>query len=429
MITSETMTLGMDTNYKFIIVTGCSYCIWNEILTIHQPHNTKLWETYFDEKFDIDDNIVFIGTGLSSSGCKWQHDSSTYVVQTLLDNGVPSENIFCLVQWSEIMRETITDDSLVNGNKELFNEIEFLPYLHEQRITVINKDNKTVEDVTESNLNSLDSKLLSIIKSIKLSQGRWESIGNIDGTLYITPSQLDLSNSKKQNLFRWWSEGLRYDYMIPTKRLVNAYLDTIISNQNFMKLNNINYRYTFINSQFSNWIIDDDGLPKLRGGRQLVHKVKNINNDPIVQEKNNEFVLKLYDSIHFENDIEKVYPSLKWKFSQLDLTNFYMLTDSKFRRGGLDELAMSLFNEYVFLDVHNKESQDLPAYGNHIPSIFYGNLWKEVTSNVSFLKFKDKFLENVKKCYFEDFNSSDNSIHNVTFSKKQINKKNYLQWI
>ena len=427
MITSETMTLGMDTNYKFIVVSGCSYCIWNEVLSILEPHETKLWSTPFDEKFDIDDNIVFIGAGLSSSGCKWQHDSSTYVVQKLLENGVPSENIFCLVQWSEIMRETITDDSLVNGNKELEKELQFIPYLHEQRISIINKDKKTVENVNEAHLDKLDAELLPIIKSIKLSQNQWETVGNIEGTLYITPSQLDLSKSKKQNLFRWWSEGLRYDYMIPTKRLVNTYLDTIIANQNFMKNNNINYRYTFINSQFSNWYIDGSNLPKIRGGRKLVHK--HINNDPIVQDKNNEFVLKLYDSIHKENDIENVYPSLRWKFSQLDLTNFYMLTNSKFRRGGLDELAMGLFNEYVFLDIDNKESQDLPAYGNHIPSLFYGNLWKEVTSNLSFLKFKDKFLDDVKKCYFEDFNSDENSIHNVTFSKKQINKKNYLTWI
>ena len=409
MITSETMTLGMDSNYKFIVVSGCSYCVWNYMLPILSEHTTNIWNTPFDDKFDIDDNIVFIGAGLSSSGCKWQHDSSTYVVQKLLENGVPSKNIFCLVQWSEIMRETITDDTIVNGNKELDEEIECVPYLHEQRISIINKDKKTIHDVAADGFNNLDSDLISIIKSIKLTQSTNVSIGKIEGTYYITPSQINLSDSKYRNLYRWWSEGYRYDNMLPTKRLVNTYLDTIIANQNFMKINNINYRYTFINSQFSNWIVEHN-LPKLRGGKKLVHK------------ENDKLSLKLYTSTNKENDIENVYPSLKWKFSQLDLTNFYMITNSKFRRGGLDELAISLFNEYVFCDINFKGNHDLPAYGNHIPSLFYGNLWREVTSNLSFLKFKDKFLDDVKKCYFEDFNSSENTIHNVSLSKKQINQ-------
>lgn len=408
----------MDSNYKFIVTTGCSYNKWNDIL--HEtpgqnPHNLPGWNdlfnSSFDEKFNLQNNVVVISGGLSSSGCKWQHDSSTYIIQKLLDFGIEPQNIFCLVEWSEIMRNTIIDDNIINGNGE-FDNIKMVKYQHEQRCTILDNDNKEVYDVgdNEFDWNSIDSELSKLIQSIEISQGQFQRVGKIDNTYYHTPNQTDFSETHNESLYQWWSSGKEWDSLIPTKRLVNKYLDTIIANQNFLKSNNINYRYTFMNSQFSNWTYKGDDLPKLRAGRDLVYKI------------NNDLVFKLYPYTNTENDIESFFPSLKWKFNQIDLTNFYMVTNENFRRGGLDELGITLFNEYVFVGAYDRDIAR-PAYGNHIPSMLYGNLWKEVTSNVSELKFNDEYLEKIKKYWFEDYNSDERTTNAVGTSKKYIKEK------
>lgn len=429
------------TKYKFIVSTGCSYGV------VHQSFANTYWqsggcggnqegmkdwlkEISIKDRFNFKDNVISISVGLSSSGARWQSESAIYTIKKLLDIGVPSENIYCFIEWSEFARVT---QIIPFEYADHFENLKKKKWLDEHKIIFIpNYIDNSVEGRMENEIIQLSGGdidavrfLLDYIKIGRL--GADITVGTIEDTMYITPSQVNLNipswNIKNFNEQLSWNSAITAEIRlislvnqlfeaeknITSSNLINDYLDNIIKTQCFLKLNNIKYNFTFINSQLADFYQNQtDGTLRYFNERGFDKRLKILND------------LK---------NVEEVYTHFKRKIELLDLTKFSMYETETYKRGGIDELLYDKFGETIYSQAYagdnslKKEDKkrhrvNTPTKGHHPSELLYPFVWDFVAKDCTFITMKKEWLDLLESKFVEDYNSEEPTINGMSISKK-----------
>lgn len=405
--------------YKFIVSSGCSYgllpnSIFKPFNLINRTSDTnkmhkKLYEEYGKNWLEIENNIIVLNVSLGSQGSDWQSDSTIYCISKLLELGVKSENIYCLVEWSQWNRFTVHPNDL----KLDMNKIEW------------NRDNLFFyEDIDKFDLykknNTISYELFEHIK-IRTSK-KFYNVGKINNRVYVVPSVMNVDEfngvSEKLGSFIKTSKKLHDEYT--NEKKIKDYLDNIIKTQFFLKSNNIKYNFCFMQSTLSNWYKTND-------------MVSHILIPPFIS-KTNEFKdygpNEDFNPINnFDTDIENVLCETKMEISLFDMKNIWFYENEKFRRGGIDEWTIDNFKEVGYINLHEFTEEffgpmDMICdYGQHPNTVPYLTLWNKITTNCDFVKIKNDFENFMLEKFWEDYNYNGYSKNHVTISKNEWIKR------
>ncbi len=407
-------------NYKFVVSTGCSYGRLADyaLRWFEYTHNSpNLINEYGQtEWLDLDDSkIISINLSLSSQGSDWQSDSIIHVVNELLKLEVKSENIFCLVEWSQWFRFAIhpphhygLDFDKMNFVKDEY-EISLFNFRMFQKNTVL------YEEETRPILSYLHD-YFNLFKSRAC-----ESCGKIGDRIYMMPRNLGPNVYGKLGLEYelFYEDILKVENDIPLETKINVYLNNILRTQFFLEKNNLKYNFVFMQSTLSDWKLKDNGIiyhPLFNGGVKPYEDFgRVIKPSPKFNPANNP-----------KSDIENIMPELKSKINQINFDNFWFHETERFRRGGIDEWAIDKLKETGFVELpvdYSNPSFDphqiLPNYNNHPYMAAYILLWNKVAFNCDFVKVKPDFEKFIWDKYWEDYNYDGISKNRITISKKE----------
>ncbi len=403
--------------YKFIVSSGCSYGLlpnsvfkpFNLINRSSGSHNIhkSLYEKYGENWLEIDNDVIVLNVSLGSQGSDWQSDSIIYTINKLIELGVDSKNIYCLVEWSQWSRFSIHPFHNLNLNLERFEWDGDNKFFY----NLIDKN-----DLFKEN-NSIIDELFNQIQ-IRTSFPFY-NIGKIDERVYITPSSLNLNDfSKNYNeFFNFIKVSKKIQDEYPTEKKVKNYLDNILKTQFYLKSINIKYNFCFMQSTLSNWIKTNNG--------NILHDLT----PPFISETNsfkdygpNKNFNPISDS---KNDIENVLNETKFEISLLDMKNIWFYENEKFRRGGIDEWTIDNFKEVGYINLHEHTERFFSAmdmicdYGHHPNTVSYLLLWNKITTNCDFVKVKRSFEDFMLDRFWEDYHFDGYSKNYVTISKKE----------
>lgn len=404
-------------NYRFVVSTGCSYgrladytFSWLE----HTPNSLTLKEEYGQRNWlDLGDNkIISINLSLSSQGSDWQSDSIIHVVNELLKLGVKSENIFCLVEWSQWYRFAVHPPHHYGLD---LNKLDFRGY--ESNHSVFNfrmfrkRDGLCQKEKSEI--------LYYLYNHFELFKSKaCESWGKIGKRIYMIPRNTDSNVYRKLGMDYelFYEDILKIENQIPLENKINSYLNNILRTQYFFEKNNLKYNFAFMQSTLSEWGFKDNGIlqhPLFNGNGQQYENIRNtVRVSPKFNPTNNP-----------ESDIENVMPELKHKINQINFDNFWLYETDRFRRGGIDEWTIDNLKETGFVELNNLSVHlILPNYGNHPNMVAYILLWNKIAFNCDFVKVKPDFEKFIWDKYWEDYNYDGVSKNNITLSKKEWNR-------
>jgi hypothetical protein len=400
-------------NYKFVVSTGCSYgrladytFNWFE----YTPNYLNLIDEYGQRDWlDLDDNkIISINLSLSSQGSDWQSDSIIHVVNELLKLGVKSENIFCLVEWSQWHRFATHPPHHYDLN---LNNLNFNGYEYGKSVFNFRMFQKNTVLYEQETLGIL-SYLYDYFKLFK-SQA-CESWGKIGERIYMIPRIMNANVYRKLGMDYeiFYEDIIKIENHVPLENKINDYLNNILRTQYFFEKNNVKYNFAFMQSTLSDWEVRDSGI--------LQHPLFNGNRNQY--DKNTLQVSPKFNPINNpESDIENIMPELKFKVEQINFNNFWFYETDRFRRGGIDEWTIDNLKETGFVETLNNLNVDviLPNFGNHPGMTAYILLWNKITFNCDFVKVKPDFKKFIWDKYWEDYNYDGVSKNNITLSKKE----------
>ena len=404
--------------YKFIIATGCSYgllpvSVFRTFNLINRTHsfldiNRKLYDEYGKDWLDIDNNLIVINVSCSGQGSDWQSDSIIHVINKLIKIGVNTSDIYCLVEWSEWSRFTISQLYSTKINKDSFTWSEQNPF--------------EIYDIHKTDIlghyDKLSSEIFEILK-MNLSIP-FRNVGRINDRFYLVPSIVNSDDfyriSKELGDFVKHVQKINQDY--PTEKKIKDYLNNIIKTQFYLKSLGINYNFCFMQSSLSNWFKDDkkDKIshhlepPYISNTSSFKDYKKNKNFNPI----NN-----------INSDIENVVSEIKNEIDLLDMSNIWFYENEKFRRGGIDEWTIDNFKEVGYIKLFNNKENILSPidmicdYGAHPNTVPYLTLWNKITTNCEYVKVKEDFENFMLNRYWEDYNFDGFSKNHITLSKKK----------
>lgn len=391
-------------NYKFIINSGCSYGrIVESISTGHVSLKEETLNKFNKPRLIIEGNAIIIDVALSSSGHDWQSDSVIYVCTKLLNLGIKPSNLYTIIEWSQWTRLATPLYQFTNINYlDLKWDTEF-----RNDFALINLNDNTPHQ--ESEIKKYLTDYLDIRKGINP-----HNIGRIENNVYISPNHL--SNNAFTSLgieFTEWHLFSQKVYnSIPIDTHLKYFINNILKTQWFLKSNNISYNFLSMQCNFSNWYKDTSGLVK--------HK---LTHDEKVPFENHTF------TNNKESDLEIQLPELKYFFDLIDLSNFWFFENENFRRGGIDEWALSTFKEvgYTTFETSPNGTEPeivLPQFDYHPNYTLYMLLWNKVATNCNFLKVNPKYENWFMEKFWEDYNleTDEYTKHGITVSKKWFYK-------
>lgn len=404
--------------YKFVVSTGCSYgrladytFNWFE----YKPNHLKLIDEYGQKDWlDLNDNkIISINLSLSSQGSDWQSDSIIHVVNELLKLGVKSENIFCLVEWSQWHRYAIHPPHHYDLD---LNNLDFRGY--EDGKSVLNfrmfqqggilyheSPNKTLKYLYD---------YFKLFKSQTIES--WVKIGEM---IYMIPRIINPDVYRKLGIDYelFYEDVIKIDNFLPLENKINTYLNNILRTQYFFEKNNVKYNFVFMQSTLSEWGVNNNGI--------LEHPLFNGFMNGQQYDRNTLKPSPKFNPINdSKSDIENVIPEVKLKVEQINFDNFWTYETDRFRRGGIDEWTIDNLNETGFIESLDDLTVDLilPNYGNHPGMTAYILLWNKIAFNCDFVKVKPDFEKFIWDKYWEDYNYDGFSKNNITLSKKEWDK-------
>jgi hypothetical protein len=391
-------TLNLN-NYKFIINSGCSYGrITNSIIAGHILIKEQTLQEFNEPRLIVDGNVIIINVALSSSSHDWQSDSVIYVCSKLLNLGINPSNLYTIVEWSQWSRLSTPLYQFINLN-----------YLDLKWDTEFKNDFNLVSLNNESDIKKYLTEYLDIRKGINP-----HNIGRIESNVYITPNHLADNSFKSFGVdFEEWHLFSKKVYnSIPLDTQLKYFINNILKTQWFLKSNNIPYNFLSMQGNFSNWYKDEKSLIK--------HK---LTHDEKVPFENHTFVNNK------ESDLEIQLPQLKYFFDLIDLSNFWFFENENFRRGGIDEWALSTFKEvgYTTFETSPKGSAPnivLPQFDFHPNYSLYMLLWNKVATNCKFVKVNQEYENWFMEKFWEDYNleTDEYTKHGITVSKKWFYK-------
>ncbi len=404
--------------YKFIISTGCSY---GEILrSVFKPFNKINFDTTYNEKtinlhkqygknwLSFDNKIITIDLMIGSQSSDWQSDSIIEVTKNLLDLGVSSENIYCLVEWTQWSRYSTSFyyDSDIDTEK----------------IKVINDGNRYIDfyDINTNLLTNQQIPINELFNKLKVRQSKnYYYIGVINDRFYLTPGHLNKKDFEElgKGFLNFFDKSKKIMEVTPVENKIKSYLNNILRTQYFLKSCGVKYNFYFMQCTLSNWY---------KGNKILYH-----NNEPNYIVKNDNIILN-ENRRQFNDpskDIENVMMGTKNEVSKIDFSNFWLYENSKYRRSGIDEYAIDNFKEVGYITLHQHAEEFLnkfdiiPDYGRHPNFLVYLSLWNQISKNCNFLELKTDFVDFMMEKYWEDYNYDGFSKNNITISKKEWEKR------
>lgn len=408
---------------KFIVTTGCSYGRMADFVFVKDNfYDRSVFNRYGKNWIDSSHDLVVLNVSLGSHGSDWQCDSIIYTVNKLFELGVKSEDIYVFVEWSQWHRYTVsqhhyTEMDFSELGWESENKRDFPIYF------IDHKDNNNNGETNEV------SKFFKKFLNLKRSD-TFENIGKINERIYITPSHLDGVRFRNINsTYKFYYENcIKIENVTPIESKIKTYLNNILRLQYFLKSNQVKYDYCFMQVSLSHWTKREDGL--------IIEPLINLG-DFMYRENYDAKFNEDYNPKNQNNqNIENVMPENRNEILQLDFNNIWFYENERYSRGGLDEYTIDNFKEGGFLNINHSKNFDLNniglldiiiRHGEHPASITYITLWNEIAKNCNFMRLKDDYVQFMLDRYWEDYNSNEKTINNLTISKKHwyeiLNKK------
>jgi hypothetical protein len=412
--------------YKFVVSSGCSYGRLADAVfggfngRSHFVNAAKLLKEFGQNNWlDIDgDEIISLNLSLGSQGSDWQSDSLIYAVERLLELGVKTENIYCLVEWSQWHRYSVHPPHHYGLDLDVFNfrkPDEEIRYDYE--FAMVNKNVDLDWSESEDVLNFFRNHL----KLSRPNINQFHNVGKIEDRRYMTVNHIDPKIFDKlvgeYKLF--FDDIIKIEHRCPLEIKIKTYLDNILRTQYFLEKNNLSYNFCFMQSTLSEWGFMPNGV--------MCHPLFNlgISPYPIVADK---FVFNTnFNPINdINSDIENIMPEIKFKIDQLNFKNFWFYDTERFRRGGIDEWVIDNMNETGYvnmtpnkLDYNFRVDEIVPNYGEHPNLVAYILLWNKIAFNCDFVKVKPEFEKFLWDKYWEDYNYDGISKNDITISKKE----------
>lgn len=424
-------------DYKWIIGTGCSY--GRMLDSIKSPFvDEKMLEELGTDVYEFNDSIIGINLSVGSQGSAWQSDSIIHVCNELLKKGIPSDNIYCFIEWSQWSRVSIPLPQYMNLD---INQLNIKATFKDAAVNDIGmfliEDNNTKVHINDfiDDVGGLSDLLSNIKIGMSYSNGAPYNISHINNFVYLSPNHTDINQTSDYagvEFGYWVEESQKIENLLSTESKIDTYLNNILKTQWFLKSNNIKYNCVHMQADFTGWTIRTDGL--------AYHEITHGDLDSYINPYYNKTELDIVKNPNFkkstiDNDIEVVFPEISHKFNMIDFSNFWYHESDNFRRGGIDEWAMDVYKEGAYSQLSTKNpitKEDFESilnrrkisYGLHPTLILYMLLWNETSTNCNFLKIKFNHIQLIDKMYWEDYNSEKFTEHGISMSYKFWNSYN-----
>jgi hypothetical protein len=290
---------------KYIINTGCSYGVMFRSI----------------KKFSKGNNSDFkiIDLHCDSHGSEYQKRSVIYTISNLLDSGIDSSNIFVITEWSQPNR--------------LFIE---LPKENSKHILENLNESEGVFVLNNKFERESDSNLIRKYKSLNVIIG---------DRVYLNPDVDSFDDLEDESLI-YYLEKFKDNCHISHKPIdrLEQYMTNIFDLQNYLKANEIDYRFFLMNNTFEGYYSNFSHAYGLDSTYQAVGK-ENI----VIPN-----VKKLMHIKEFSEYIKQI-----WNY--LDLNKFVFYKTDNFNYGGIDEYVMEKFGHQAYTAGANE--WDIPDEG------------------------------------------------------------------
>lgn len=311
---------------KYLINTGCSYGVMFRSFKEFTKGN--------DTEFNV------IDLHCDSHGAEYQQRSIISTISDLLSKGIPTSDIYVIVEWSQPNRLLI---ELPQENSKY---------------------------ILDDNDNSEGSFLLNN-KFERLNDGdyikKYKSLNVIMGDrVYINPDLNDFSEYDKEN--RNYLEAFKETSGLSYKSIdrLETYLTNILTLQSFLKSNGIEYTFFLMNNTFEGY--SDD----------YSHVTSTSNKQTSKGLQQDTPILPMMDMlIH----IEDFSTYLKNIWNLIDMDGFVFYKTNGITYGGIDEYAIERFGHIAYTSSANE--WDIPddgyitSFGAHPHDSVYIDFFKE----------------------------------------------------
>ena len=329
-------------DYKYIVMTGCSYSQVSNAFADVRNFSSFLSYTELagiSDKFESPyKDIIVIDVGMSSHGSDWQADSLIYTVDKLLSFGIEPENIYCYIEWSEWHRVSFNNNYFLKSNWDdvkfckhtgTFGDVGILHINMEEGKQVYNSFADIREDNSglSSRLRNKHSEVAWFIEdNILVRQSKLiPQLGMIGDIIYLAPNHIgDANPTWPIDLQMWFEESNKVQTQLSEDYKLKNYLDNILRTQWFLEAKNIRYNCTTIYSQFYGWSTKS-------GIRELLFR-KNYQFDS----KTFTLIKENLDDYSEDSSMENVWPEYVSLIKKIDFSNWWFHESKLFKKGGID---------------------------------------------------------------------------------------------
>ena len=233
--------------------------------------------------------------GSPSAGMGYIRDSVISHISYLLKNNIPSKNIIAFINITQIGRISIKYPDYIWYSIKDYHDI-----LYER--------------------NYLGNKF----KYYK------NGLCSFDNQVYGFMNQTDNELNKYPKFVReWYLNQIKAHETLDVNTHIKNYIEDIVLLQTFLKLNNIEYYFYFMNNTFEGWYYDTDNILKHKYSSHIEYELPN---------------LKSYLNIsEIDNNIKSIY-------DLLDFEKMLLHTNDKQTFGGLDEYCNDNYPKESFKD-------------------------------------------------------------------------------
>lgn len=367
----------MIKNKKFFIGSGCSY--GKVAFALNQ------WKEYLN----IDDDVIIIDLQQDSQSSEYSADSIIHTCNKLLNEGVDSNNIFVVNEWTTFDRiQYVFPDGIIQESIK-------------KEKTEINTEIYNCSDAERGFLNELIN-----LRMYCFDNGNKMQIQLIDGMCYVNPSHLCLDDYKNTSFYEWSVMFQKHSESINNEKLITNYINNILRLQYYLKSKNIDYNFHFMNSQLSQFVKDSYN--------NIYHKqidfYINKNGNFLPNKNAHRAFIQRLDKRY---DVQNVYTGIKSKFEDIDFDKFWLYENNGYRFAGIDEWTFDMFDDFGYvatsIEFENVEHRQffIPKYNNHPNPICYFIIGENLLKDCKFISYKPNSIKEIKEIIRKDLNSEN----------------------
>ena len=283
-----------------------------------------------------------------STGAKYQMLSIIESCETLLKNGVHSDDIFVLAEFSEIIRKDIVID-----NKVIKNYLDNLIFEEEVDGILLKKKSTLFPAIYQFSKNNYSNFVTSILEKSKF---HLNSVPKLNDYYVINFENIsyDFKNNVINDMIKFHSQKKIPNAFFTIDRAID-YFQNILFAEQYLKSKGIQYKFCLINNQFSMYDLESGTSTRLQT------KIKNKEHF-------------LYQNYTDSNQIWEANSMIKTYFDMIDWNNwwFYENKDKNIIWGGIDEYAIDNYG----IKVYGARNTDENLFGQHPDNSVYDDLIK-----------------------------------------------------